>query len=75
MTTLRKEAIAMVETLPEENLPFIIHAMRELNRSDVIAERNRKEEAYVSLKKMIRPIPDLDEEKALAEYREERYGL
>ena len=49
--------------------------LRELNRSDVIAERNRKEEAYVSLKKMIRPIPDLDEEKALAEYREERYGL
>ena len=73
MTALRKKAIAMVESIAEDKLPVIIHAIKELESDD--EERKKKDEAYLSLKRMIRPIPGLDEEKVLAEYREERYGL
>ena len=37
-------------------------------------ENTEKKQAFERLDKMIRPILDLDEEKELAEYRDERYG-
>lgn len=36
--------------------------------------RDTKAESYAILKEMIHPVPDLDYEKELATYREEKYG-
>lgn len=74
MTALRREAIAMVEAVPEESLPIVINTIKKLQLPSADEEKRRKEEAYLSLRRIIRPIPGLDEKKELAEYREERYG-
>ena len=50
----------------------ILQVVIEWRDSEGLSE---KKQAFERLEKMIRPIPDLDEEKELAEYREERYGV
>ena len=40
-------------------------------RDDAV-EMTEKQKAYEELQKMIRPVPELDYEKELAEYREEK---
>ena len=38
-------------------------------------EKTESETAYAALKEMIHPVPNLDYEKELATYREEKYGI
>lgn len=80
MTNLRKDAINLIEQVPEEKLYFVVQLLSGINglyadeeqKSKEIFEKKRL--AFAELEKLRRKIPDLDYEKELAESREERYG-
>ncbi len=81
MSALRQNAIMMVESLPENQLLFIVNIMKELSRimpkeAPVdIKPSDASEQAFAVLESLRRKIPDLDYEGELAEYREEKYLL
>lgn len=82
MTALRREAIQMVEQMPEEQMPYVIQYIQALK--DSILERNSimreaevspKMKAFWELESMIVPVSQgLDYDKELAEARDEKYG-
>ena len=69
----REMAYSIFEQLTDEELQGFIALFRRAfpPMSDDVTERR---EAFERLEKMCRYIPDLDEKKELAEYREEKYG-
>ena len=72
----RDLAIRIVDQMNEEQLiGFISMFERFYHVRKGTDENTEKKQAFERLEKMIRPIPDLDEEKELAEYREERFGV
>jgi len=79
MATLRQDALAMVQSLPEDQLLFIVNVMKDLARLMPVKDKegsqeyNARERAFAVLESMKRKIPDLDYDKELAEYREEKY--
>ena len=68
-------AYSIFEQLTEEELQGFVALFRRVHPpktdDDDIAERRA---IFEELEKMRRPMPDLDEKKELAEYREEKYG-
>ena len=82
MTALRREAIQLVEQMPEEQMPYVIKYIQSLKASvfdinltlgDI--EVSPKMKAFWDLEKMIVPISgELDYDKELAEARDEKYG-
>lgn len=76
MTALRQQAYEMLEEVPDENLFEVIQYIQNRNLN-MLKQSKRIEEKKVALeelKKIIRPVLDLDYKKSLAEYREEKYG-
>ena len=80
MSPIRQDALTMIQTMPENQLQFIVGVMRELSRlmpaaTDTvdIHEQAIRDDAFALLESMRRKIPDLDYNKELAEYREEKY--
>ena len=71
----KEMAYSIFEQLTEEELQGFVALFRRVHPpktdEDDIAERRA---IFEELEKMRRPIPDLDEKKELAEYREEKYG-
>ena len=82
MTALRREAIQLVEQMPEEQMPYVIQYIQSLKESVVDInltlgeiEVSPKMKAFWDLEKMIVPISEeLDYDKELAEARDEKYG-
>ena len=76
MTTLRQEAISIVESLPEEKILTLLNFLRGIR--DDITEKNKrlamKNAAFEELETLRREIPDLDYDRELANYRAERFG-
>ena len=71
----RELAHNILEQLTEEQLKGFIALFGGMYQaSDNGGDRARREEAFRRLESMRRSIPDLDEKKTLAEYREEKYG-
>ena len=79
MSALRQNAITMLEALPDNQLVFIVNIMKELSRlipkedKSNIEQKDAREQAFAVLESLRRKVPDLDYEKELAEYREDRY--
>lgn len=75
MSAIRQEAILMVQSMPENQLQFIVNIMRDLSRFIPTNEEqvNTKEQAFAFLESMRKKIPDFDYDQELAEYREGRY--
>lgn len=74
MATIKEDAFALLNRIPEDKLYFLVEIMRGL---DGLYSRERASEnspAFQKLVKLCRPIPDLDEEKELASWREEKFG-
>ena len=70
--------------VPENEFNFFEQIVKKLGwiiedtktvKDDNVTELNRKQMAFERLNKMIRQIPDLDDQKELAEYRDEKYGI
>lgn len=82
MTALRREAIQLVEQMPEEQMPYVIQYIQALKNNvlDIslsLGEVNvsPKMKAFLELERMIVPVSqELDYDKELAEARDERYG-
>lgn len=73
MTAIRKEAIKLLEKIPEDKLSFIIQIMQGVNGlyTDTKSER---EEAFARLEQLRRKGTVVDEDSEIASYREEKYG-
>ena len=69
----REIAYSIFEQLSEEELQGFIALFRKMYppKNDDMAERR---EAFERMKSVCRYIPELDEKKQLAEYREEKYN-
>ena len=83
MTALKREAIQLVEQMPEEQMPYIIQYIRRLKvgntykagRLSSKAAMTPKMEAFLELERMLVPAAqELDYDKELAEARDEKYG-
>ncbi|MCM1127583.1 MAG: hypothetical protein NC429_14070 [Lachnospiraceae bacterium] len=81
MTALKREAIQLVEQMPEEHMPYIIEYIRTLKNIVMDNSRNAEETmtpkmtAFLELEKMIAPaLAEFDYDKELAEARDEKYG-
>lgn len=68
----RDRAISIIDKLSDEQLEYFIKLFGSF--VDAEAETDISRASYLALKKMIKPMPDLDYEKELAEHREEKYG-
>ena len=74
MTSMQKDAVALIQELPEEQISALLVIMRALSHE---ARQNRqtvRHRAFQELEQLRRPIPDLDEKKELAAWREEKFG-
>lgn len=76
MSPLRQEAIQLLETVPEEKLSWLIQLMQRENAEQLAYKerRQKNKNALEELLKLCKPVPNLDYEKELAQYREERFG-
>ena len=74
MTTLRRNAIELLEKLPEDKLPFVIQIMQEMNRlhSDTAQDR---EDAFERLEKMRKKADHINYDAELAEYKGKKYAM
>ena len=76
MTSLRQEAFQLLESIPEESLFSVIQYLQAEKLSRLSREQRIKEKriALDELLQFSKPIPELDDEKELAQYREEKFG-
>lgn len=66
---IREIAYSIFEQLTEEELALFRRAY-----PPKIEDRDTHTKAFARLEQMCRLMPDLDEKRELAEYREEKYG-
>ena len=75
MTSLQNDAINLVKMMPEDKLYFLIEIMQGIagiyNADTTL--KTEKQKAFDELEKLRKRIPDLDEERELAEWREEKF--
>lgn len=75
MSGQRKDAIALLEQIPEEKVTFILQILQGIKSSYTRDDMAEKDAAYERLEKMRKQVDiDLDPRSELAEYRDERYG-
>lgn len=74
MTALRKDAMDLLERMPEDKLYFIIQIMEGVNGLYGSESENVREEAFEQLERLRRKAPQIDYERELDSYREEKYG-
>ena len=74
-TALREDAISLLDEMSEEKLMVLVKIMRNMNKKPLPAhKRGENSEAFRRLEQLCLPIPNLDEKKELAEWREEKFG-
>ena len=74
ITALRKDAYALLGRIPDDKLVYVVEILKGI---DGLASPKRTSEnspAFRRLMELRRPIPDLNEEKELAFWRERKYG-
>ncbi len=74
MTALRKDAMALLEQMPEDKLYFIIQIMEGVSGLYGTKSQNLRDRAFEELEGLRRSAPQLDDKKEMEEYREEKYG-
>ena len=74
MTALRKDAMDLLEQMPEDKLYFIIQIMQGVSGLYGSETQSVKDKAFETLESLRRKAPDIDYDKELETYREEKYG-
>lgn len=81
MTTLRRQAVQLVQQVPEDQVPNIIQYLHSLIGKVGIDRSHESEtnvspklKAFLDLEQMVKPVPELDYEKELEEARDKKYG-
>lgn len=73
MTAVRKEAMELLERIPEDKVIFILQIMQGVNGLYNDNQSERKE-AFARLEQLRRKGTVTDDDVELASYREEKYG-
>lgn len=74
MTALRKDAYSLLDRMPEDKLAFLVDIMKGVEGLTPPKQAAGNSPAFRRLMALRRPIPDLDEAKELAQWREEKFG-
>ncbi|MCM1184088.1 MAG: UDP-N-acetylenolpyruvoylglucosamine reductase [Roseburia sp.] len=74
MTALRKDAMNLLEKMPEDKLHFIVQIMQGVNGLYEADDQTVRDRAFEELENLRRQAPHLDYDKELESYREEKYG-
>ena len=83
MTALKREAIQLVEHMPEDQMSYVIQYIQTLKGKSSDTEHLSSDEvtvtpkmrAFLELEKMLIPVSqELDYDRELGEARDERYG-
>ena len=77
MTALRQDAYSLLERIPEDKLAALVEIMRGIEGLAPKTRREENSEAFKRLQELVDsfpPVTDLDPEKELAEWREEKFG-
>ena len=75
MTSLQNDAINLVKMMPEDKLYFLIEIMQGIAgiyNADTTVKTD-KQNAFNELESLRKKIPDLDDERELSEWREEKF--
>lgn len=75
MTTLRKNAMDLLEQMPEDKLYFIVQIMQGVKGLYGTEKQAVKDQAFEMLEGIRKKVPELDYDKELENYREEKYGI
>ena len=75
MTTLRKNAMDLLEQMPEDKLYFIVQIMHGVKGLYGTEKQAAKDQAFEMLEGIRKKVPELDYDKELENYREEKYGI
>ena len=75
MTTLRKNAMDLLEQMPEDKLYFIVQIMQGVKGLYGTEKQAAKDQAFEMLECIRKKVPELDYDKELENYREEKYGI
>lgn len=73
MTATRREAIELLERVPEDKLSFVIQIMQGVNGLYNDSNKERKE-AFARLEQLRKKGTVTDDAAELASYREDKYG-
>lgn len=73
MTATRREAIELLERVPEDKLSFVIQIMQGVNGLYNDSDKERKE-AFARLEQLRKKGTVIDDNAELASYREDKYG-
>jgi len=73
MTATRREAIELLERVPEDKLSFVIQIMQDVNGLYNDSNKERKE-AFARLEQLRKKGTVIDDDAELASYREDKYG-
>ena len=74
MTALRKDAINLLEQIPEDKLYFIIQIMEGVSGLYGTESQCARDRAFEELESLRRKVPHIDYDKELESYREEKNG-
>ncbi len=74
MTALRKDAMDLLERIPEDKLHFIVQIMQGISGLYENENQAVKDRAFEQLENLRKKVPQLDYNKELESYREEKYG-
>lgn len=74
MIAMRQDAHSLLDRVPDDKLPFLVEIMYGIEGLTPQKKRGENSEAFKRLEQLRRPIPNLDDEKELAEWREEKFG-
>lgn len=72
MTVLRKDAMDLLEQMPEDKLYFIVQIMQGVSGLYGTESQSVRDRAFENLERLRRKAPQLDYEKELKSYREEK---
>lgn len=74
MTDIRKDAMDLLERMPEDKLYFIVQIMRGVSGLYGAEDQTARDRAFEKLESLRRKVPQSDYDKELESYREEKYG-
>lgn len=74
MTAIRKEAIEMLERMPEDRVIYIWQILQGINGLYNNDEQSERKEAFARLEQLRRKGTVTDDDAELASYREAKYG-
>jgi len=74
MTVLRKNAMDLLEKMPEDKLYFVVQILQGIDGLYGTHEQEMRDSAFEKLESLRRKNTQIDYDKELESYREEKYG-